>query len=150
MIDLKNLNVAFDQLAEEKGISKEKILETIKMALAAAYKRDYGKKTQVIKAEFDLQTGKANFWQVKTVLDETMIKSEEEIATEEAEREVMGKDAPISDYGGESREARETAKEALKESEEQEGEIKKVRFNPDRHIMIVEAKKIKKDVKLGD
>ena len=31
-----------------------------------------------------------------------------------------------------------------------DGEIKKVRFNPERHIMLEEAKKIKKSVKLGD
>ena len=44
MLDLKNLNSALDQLAEEKGISKEKILETIEMALATPYKTNYFKK----------------------------------------------------------------------------------------------------------
>src|SRR3989344_2227448 len=115
MLDLKNLNSALDQLAEEKGISKEKILETIEMALAAAYKRDYGKKTQIVRAEFDIASGKAKFWQIKLVVDESMIKSEEE-----------------------------------RDEELAEGEVKKVRFNPERHIMLDEAKKIKKDAKPGD
>ncbi|KKT20699.1 MAG: Transcription elongation factor NusA [Candidatus Giovannonibacteria bacterium GW2011_GWC2_43_8] len=84
MLDIKNFNAALDQLASEKGISKEKILETIDMALAAAYKRDYGKKTQLIRAKFDIATGKAEFWQVKLVVDESMIKSEEEISGEPA------------------------------------------------------------------
>ncbi len=149
MLDLKNLNAALDQLAEEKGISKDKIIETIEMALAAAYKRDYGKKTQLVRAQFDVATGKSTFWQVKTVLDESMIKSEEEIAEEEAER------AEIKELESESRQAREAAREMLEESRVSEevlgeGEIKKVRFNPDRHIMLKDAKKIKKDVAVGD
>ena len=83
MLDLKNFNAALDQLATDKGIPKDKILETIEMALAAAYKRDYGKKTQLIRAKFDIATGKAEFWQVKLVVDESMIKSEEEVVAEE-------------------------------------------------------------------
>lgn len=152
MLDLKNLNSALEQLTEDKGISKEKILETIEMALAAAYKKDYGKKTQIVRAEFDVGTGKAKFWQIKLVVDDTMIKSEEEIAEEEAVRKEVQKGLEPLDFGGERREAREAAKEALMEETEtnQEGEVKKVRFNPERHIMIEEAKKIKKSTKPGD
>jgi len=149
MLDLKNINAALEQLAQEKGISKDKILETIEMALAAAYKRDYGKKTQIIRARFDPASGKADFWQVKLVVDETMIKSEEEIQAEEEAR-----DRITEELHTERREAREAAREAISGSlqpeETEEGEIKKVRFNPDRHMMIDEAKKSKKDIKVGD
>ena len=147
MLDLKNLNSALDQLAEDKGIGKEKILETIEMALAAAYKKDYGKKTQIVRAEFDIASGKAKFWQVKLVVDETMIKTEEEIAAEEAAREKI-----TEELKSEGREAREAAREAIMEETETgpDGEIKKVRFNPERHVMLDEAKKIKKIVKPGD
>lgn len=142
MLDLKNFNAAMEQLALEKNIPKEKITETIDMALAAAYKRDYGKKTQIIRAKFDPSTGKAQFWQVKIVVDESMIKTEEEIAAEEAAR------AESKDFKTERQEAREAADEILMEGAE--GEIKKVRFNPDRHIMLEEAKAIKNDAKYGD
>src|SRR3989344_1428512 len=152
MLDLKNFNTALEQLTAEKGISKEKIMEAIDMALAAAYKRDYGKKTQVVRAKFDLATGKAEFWQVKTVVDETMIKSEEEIAAEEAAKAAGGFDAL-----SEKQEAREAAREALGGETEsygeaggETGEIKKVRFNLDRHILLDEAKKNKKSAKLGE
>src|SRR3989344_6204811 len=109
MLDIKNFNAALDQLASEKGISKEKILETIDMALAAAYKRDYGKKTQLIRAKFDIATGKAEFWQVKLVVDESMIKSEEEIAAEETAK------AEGQDIQSERQETREADREALGE-----------------------------------
>src|SRR3989338_4806271 len=148
MLDLKNLNAALDQLAQDKGISKEKILETIEMALAAAYKKDYGKKTQIVRSKFDTSTGSAAFWQVKTVVDESMIKSEEEIAAEEAAREAAG-GAYVSEYKSEREEAREAAREEMGENLT-EGEVKKVRFNPDRHIMIGEAKSLKKGVKPGE
>ena len=154
MLDIKNFNAALDQLASEKGISKEKILETIDMALAAAYKRDYGKKTQLIRAKFDIATGKAEFWQVKLVVDESMIKSEEEIAEEEATK------AEGQEIKSERQETREAAREALGADGEigaegpprlgEAGEIRKVRFNADRHIMLIDAKKTKKDAKVGD
>ena len=133
MLDIKNFSMALDQLAEEKGISKEKIIETIEMALAAAYKKDYGEKPQVIRAKFDPASGKAEFWQIKTVVDESMIKSEEEIAEEEAAR-ASGEWQPAP----------------MEEDTEADGAVKKVHFNPERHIMLGDAKKMKKDSAVGD
>src|SRR3989304_9443396 len=59
------------QIAEEKGISKERVLEVVEAALAAAYKRDYGKRGQVIRALFDEVSKEAKFFLVKEVVDET-------------------------------------------------------------------------------
>ena len=78
-MDLKSLTLAVDQLAKEKGFSAEKILEIIEQSLAAAYKKDYGEKGEFIKAKFDPITGQADFWQVKTVVNEDMLYSEKEI-----------------------------------------------------------------------
>jgi len=128
-MDTQSFNSAIDQICEEKGISKEKVIETIEMAIAAAYKKDYGHKGQNIRAKFDLVSGQAKMFQIKIVVDETMIKSEEEIAAEMAE-------------GQEEKE--------YEERDLVEGEIRKVRFNPEKHIMLEEAKKIDKKVKPGD
>ena len=76
MLDLKSFSQAIQQIADEKGIAKEKIIETIELALAAAYKRDYGKKGQIVHAKLDPVTGRASMKQVEIVVDETMIKSE--------------------------------------------------------------------------
>ena len=121
-MDLKNFTSAISQIAEEKGIPAEKVIETIEMAIAAAYKKDYGKKGQIIKAKLNQKTGEVKFWQVKEVLTEDMIYSEEELAK-------------------------------LKESssaEASEDKEKKVRFNPEKHMMIAEAKKIKPKIKAGE
>jgi len=102
---------AIEQICEEKGIAKEKVLETIELALAAAYKKDYGCKGQNIKVNFDLGTGQMKVFQVKLVVDESMLKKEDE----------EGK--------------------VIEEKEETEAE-KKIRFNPEKHIMIEEFKKL--------
>ena len=77
MLDLKTFKSALEQLEEERKIPKEKILDAIEQAMAAAYKKDYGKKGQIIRAKFDLENGKADFYQVKIVVDETITKIEE-------------------------------------------------------------------------
>ena len=78
MFDLKNLKRAIDQIAEEKSISSEKILEAVESAIAAAYRKEYGKKGEAIKAKLDLKTGDLNFWQLKTVVDANSVRLKEE------------------------------------------------------------------------
>ncbi|MDX1535848.1 MAG: transcription termination factor NusA [Candidatus Spechtbacterales bacterium] len=127
MIDLKNFTSAISQIEEEKGISKDKILETVEMAIAAAYKKDYGEKGQLIRSKLDPDTGKFDIWQEKIVVDESMIKSDEEIAEEEAARE---------------------RGEVIEHDQEDEDTPRKVRFNEEKHIMLDEAKKIDEDAEL--
>ena len=134
MIDFKNFGVLLGSVAEEKGLSKERILEAVEQALAAAYKKEFGKRGQNIKASLDLKTGKVEFWQIKLVVGESMIYSEEEL------EELKNKGA----------EEVEEPSFAPTEVGATEGESKKVRFNPERHIMLDEAKKIDKGAKLAD
>ena len=65
LTDLKAFHAALEQLEQERGISREKIIEAIELALAAAYKKDYGKKDQVIRAYFDAENGQVRFEQIK-------------------------------------------------------------------------------------
>lgn len=61
---------AIDQLVAEKGISRERVLETIEAALAAAYRKDYGEKGQDVRAEFNEVDGSAHVYKVMTVVEE--------------------------------------------------------------------------------
>ena len=70
MLDLKTLGSALEQLEQERGIPRAKIIEAIEQALAAAYKKDFGEKGQDIRAKLDSDTGQTNFWQVKVVVDD--------------------------------------------------------------------------------
>ncbi len=130
MFDLKQFASALTQISEEKGISQERVLETIEMAIAAAYKKEYGQKGQIVRAKFNPKTGDVKFLQIKIVVEESMLKPEEEEGAE-------GAAAPL-----------EEERASLAE-DEREGE-RKIRFNPERHIMLDEAKKIKQDVKVND
>ena len=65
--DTPSFSLAIDQIVAEKGISKEKVLDTIEQALAAAYRKDLGQRGQDIRAEFNEQTGTARIFKVMTV-----------------------------------------------------------------------------------
>ncbi len=94
MLDLKVLRSALEQLEEERKIPKEKIVEAIEQALAAAYKKEYGKRGQIVRAKFDLEDGTTQFLQVKKVVDETTVRvvpegtPEEEDTIEEGDERV--------------------------------------------------------------
>ena len=59
---------AINQLCDEKGIPKEKILETIKAALRAAYRKDYGNRDQNIEIELNDSTEGTVVYLVKEVV----------------------------------------------------------------------------------
>lgn len=73
MLDLKALKIALDQLETERRVPREKIIDAIEQALAAAYKKDYGKRGQIVRAVFDLETGQTNFYQIKVVVDDSTV-----------------------------------------------------------------------------
>lgn len=131
MLDIKTMKSALEQLEAERGIPKEKILEAIEAALAAAYKKDYGKKGQIVRAKLDMSTGTVEFSQVKIVVDETMVYVPEE--GEEDETDARGEPAPLPVSG-----------------EGAEGEDLRIRFNPEHHIMLSDARLFKKDAELGE
>lgn len=88
MFDLKVIHSVLDQLEQERGIPREKIIEAIEMALATAYKKEYGRKDQYIRAHFDIQTGKTEFFQIKVVVDPSQIvHTKEELPEDPAEGE---------------------------------------------------------------
>ena len=57
LFDLKSLNSALDELQQERGISRESVVDALATALAAAYRREYGKRGQIIRATFSPTTG---------------------------------------------------------------------------------------------
>ena len=130
MIDFKNFGLLLDSVAEEKGLSKERVLETVEQALATAYKKEFGKRGQSIRASLELKTGKVEFVQLKLVVDEDMIFSEEELEKMK-EKDVIDEESSFS-------------------ANDVDGEDKKVRFNPERHMMLKEAKKIDAKIKPGE
>ena len=139
---LGDFGSAISQICEEKGISKDKVIETIEAALAAAYKKDYGKKGQNIRAVFDEKTGGTKFFLLKEVVDETTREfvTEEELA--EGEEQTS---ARHEDYHTASKREHNTEEKAGENEEE-----RLPRYNLERDLTMEEAKKLKKGAKIGD
>jgi N utilization substance protein A len=119
------MNSVLGELEEEKGIPRARVIEAIEAALATAYKKEYAKKGQDIRARLDMNTGTTEFEQVKEVVDESTVRMEDDAEEEEEEAE------PELDAEGNP-----VAKLPL--------------FNPEQHILLADAKFIKRDVQVGE
>lgn len=61
---------AIEQICDEKGLSKEIVLEAVEQALAAAYKKDYGDRDQEVRVQLDEETGAPRIFLSKEVVEE--------------------------------------------------------------------------------
>ena len=111
MFDLKVINSVLNQLEDDRGVPRDKALSAIEKALASAYKKEYGKNDQVIKADFDPDAGTVDFQQVKEVVDERTARPQDEDSGNDDDRK---------------------------------------RFNPERHIWLEDAQRIKSQAAVGD
>lgn len=118
---------AIQYICEDKGLSPEAVLETIEMALAAAYRKDFGNKLQNIKVKFDPETGDMKVWDEKVVVEDANVEAQEATFAVYLERK--------------------TAAEA---NGEEFTEEEPVRFNPKNEIMVKDAVTAKPDAKIGD
>ncbi|OIO50250.1 MAG: transcription termination/antitermination protein NusA [Candidatus Brennerbacteria bacterium CG11_big_fil_rev_8_21_14_0_20_43_10] len=83
MFDLKTILVAIQQIAGERDISEDRVREIVEAAFAAAYRREYRTKNEIVRARFNPKTGDLSFYQVKLVVDESMLQPEGEEETGE-------------------------------------------------------------------
>ncbi len=112
LFDLKVINSVLDQLEEERGIPRAKTLDAIEQALATAYKKEYGKRSQIVRAKFNPETGDVTFSQVKIVVDPSQVR--------------MESDEPV------------------------DKDDDRIRYNPEQHIFIDDARRMKKDTELDE
>ena len=129
-MDIKSFQRAIAQISEARGISAEAIIETIEAALATAYKKDYGQKGQKIKAKFSPVSGDTQFWQIKLVVDESMLYTEEEIEELKEKKVAIYEDFQVPVEG--------------------EQAPKKVVFNPEKHVMLKDAEEFKPGIAVGE
>ena len=125
MIDLKTINAVLGEF-EDRGIGRATMIDAIESAMATAYKREYGKRGQVVRAKLDLDTGTVSFEQVKTVVDDTTARFPTE--GEEHEKHAHG----------------------FCPEEEQLAEGELPRFDPEKHILLADAKRMKRGAALGE
>lgn len=132
---LGDFGSAVMQIADEKGIAREKILEIVEAALAAAYKKDYGKRGQVIRGSFDEVTKEAKYFLVKEVVDPST-------------RDFTIPEEPVEEEPKYNK--HDDRRAPLIEVEEVVDEDRLPRYNSERDILLEDAQKIKKGAKIGD
>ena len=123
------MNSVLGELEDEKGIPRAKVVEAIEMALATAYKKEYAKKGQVIRARLDLNAGTTEFEQIKEVVDESTVRMDS--GAEDADSTQKVAEEPVLDTEGNP-------------------VTPLPRYNPEQHILLADAKLIKRDVAVGD
>ncbi|MEK7508067.1 MAG: transcription termination factor NusA, partial [Patescibacteria group bacterium] len=136
MLNIKELSRALKQVAEEKGLETEKVLEAIESSIAAAYKKEYGERGEIVKAKLDLKTGALIFSRIKTVVDETTVRFVEEKS--EDEKNISGTQEKPRRHDAPPGVGEQTEMPVLP------------RYNSERHIFLTEAKEINPQIKLGD
>ncbi|QQG52330.1 MAG: transcription termination/antitermination protein NusA [Candidatus Falkowbacteria bacterium] len=137
MSDISN---AIKQLCEEKNLEYSSVISAIELALAAAYRKDYGERNQNIRVTFDPATGKSEIFDVKTVV--------ENLPAEE-EAEMLKNLYNPNPKELKKEELRQEYRPDLPAEEETEEEGKK-KFNPKTDIQIKEASILKHDAQVGD
>ncbi|MDP2648003.1 MAG: transcription termination factor NusA [Candidatus Yanofskybacteria bacterium] len=139
MIDIKQFVSAIKQIAEEKGIPESSVLDTIEAALAAAYKRDYGKKGQIIRVKLNADSGSLEVLQIHHVVEGV---DEEGYITGALPAKVVEEKPDFQDFDSRSRRSPE-------EVNIETGELK-VKFNPEKHMLLEDARKQNPDAQVGD
>lgn len=77
---------AVDNIVKEKGIDEAIVYEAMEAALASAYKKNFGSKTNV-KVTIDKTTGDIKVYSYLTVVDDDYFEREEELPLDEEEEE---------------------------------------------------------------
>ncbi len=131
---MSELSNAIKQVCEEKNLEYDTVVSTIELALAAAYRKDYGEKNQNIKVKFDVNTGTSEIFDVKTVVEDL---------PEQEEAEMLQRL-----YGPQDKNAKEEVAYIEPELDANGQEIRK--FNPKTDIQLKEAAILKSGVKVGD
>lgn len=137
---MSDISTAIKQLCEEKNLDYNSVISAIELALAAAYRKDYGERNQNIRVKFNPQDGSSKIYDVKTVVDNLPEQEEAEMLQNlynPAPRELKKEE-----YREETR--------SFHEVEEMVTEDDKKKFNPKTDIQIKEAMILKHDAKVGD
>src|SRR4051812_33385636 len=86
---------AITQIADEKNLPRETIIDAVEAALAAAFKKDYGDKDQEVRVKLNEDTGA-----IRVFVSKEVVKTEAEVENPElqmplAEAKKIDKDAKV-------------------------------------------------------
>ena len=135
----KEFKAALDNIVKEKDIDPEVVYSAMELALTSAYKKNFNSKTNV-KVLFDRATGDIKVYSFLTVVpDDKMTKEEYD-------------DALFESYADDDEKDTKPEVEEVEGEETDEVEEKETIsfFNPETEIKLSDAKKIDKQLEIGD
>jgi len=137
---MSEISTAIKQLCEEKNLDYQAVISAVEVALAAAYRKDYGERNQNIRVKFDPDSGKSEIFDVKTVVEDLPEQEEAEMlhnlynpSPKEQSRDDIRHDGRHDNL--------------VEEELTEEG---KKKFNPKTDIQMKEALILKHDAVIGD
>jgi len=136
---MSEISNAIKQLCDEKNLDMQSVIGAIELALAAAYRKDYGERNQNIRVKFDVASGKTEIFDVKTVVDNLPEQEEAEM--------LQNLYNPNPEKLRKEEFRQEFRPEIVEEEIYEEG---KKKFNPKTDIQIKEAGILKHEAKIGD
>ena len=88
-MDISEFLSAIKLIAEDKGLTEDAVMEAVESALAAAYRKDYGKPGQSIKVKINPEKNTMKVWREYTVLekDKEITNSESQISLKDAKKQ---------------------------------------------------------------
>ena len=125
-MDLKQIVTIINQIARERNIDATRVLKGVEDSIAAAYRKEYGERGELVRANINADTGEVKFWQIKEVVDKDAVRMPKE-------------------------EGDESVDESHEPSAKEDGDNKLLPYyNVERHIFFDLAKTIKPDVVIGE
>lgn len=120
-MSISPFEAAINQICDEKKLSQDVVIQTIEAAMAAAYRKEYGKPKQIIRAKLNMEDlGKTEMFQVYNVVnDDEFEEPENQIKLSDAKKkkkkskvedEIIIKLPPKKEFG---RIAAQTAKQVI-------------------------------------
>jgi len=141
MFDTKQFLIALEQLAAEKNIPKEKVMETVEYAIAAAYKKEKDLQGQKIKASLDQETGKTKLWQELTVVTEKALEKEEKKFN--PKKQIL-----LADAKKEKKNIKEG--DTLKIPLKSEGDYGRIATQTAKQVIIQKIKEVERDITIEE
>jgi N utilization substance protein A len=69
MIDIRKIEAAINQIASEKKIPRDRLVEIIESAIKTAYRKDFGNKDSEVNVHLDFETGAIEITVEKTIVE---------------------------------------------------------------------------------
>jgi N utilization substance protein A len=135
---------AIKQICEEKKLEYGVVIGAIEMALAAAYRKDFGQKNQNVKVKFNPETLHSSIFDVKLVVDDLPPEELAELERQEEEIRLRAELRAKNKAEGIIERYEAPTEEVLEDGEE------KHRFNPKTEIQYKDAILVQPNIKVGE